>query len=180
MHRILLWPASLFFFILLGFATITGQEEVLEVKTFVSQDGVHPGGTVDVAFLIDIIPGWHINGPQLADPYLISCALMIEENDAVEVKEIFYPVPETETYSFSEEELQVYEGKAVLGARVRVSESRSPGRLVLKASFLYQACDNVSCMAPETLEMEVPLEVVPASRKIRYTHKDIFAQIEFR
>lgn len=180
MPRILLWPASLFFLILLGFTTITAQEEVLDVKTFVSQDGVHPGGTVDVAFLMEIIPGWHINGPQLADPYLISCALMIEENDAVEVKEVFYPEPETGTYSFSEEELQVYEGKTVLGARVRVSENQSPGRLVLKASFLYQACDNVSCMAPETLEMEVPLEVVPISKKVRSINKDIFAQIEFR
>jgi thiol:disulfide interchange protein DsbD len=180
LDRILFLPALLFLLMLLGFSPTLAQEEVLDAKTYVSQDGVQPGGTIDVAFVLAIIPGWHINGPELADPYMISCSLKIEEDEAVEVQEIYYPVPETRSYSFSEAELQVYESEAILGARIRVSENRSPGSLVLKANFLFQACDNVSCMAPETIEFEVPLEVVQASKKIQYINKDIFAQIEFR
>lgn len=158
----------------------TAQEEVLEVKTYLSQDGVHPGGTIDVAFLLDIVPGWHINAPELADPYLIPCTLMIDEGDTFEVTEIYYPVAETRTFSYSEAELQVYEGKVVLGVRLKVNDGISLGEVTLKASFLYQACDDVSCMAPETLELEVPLEVVSPSKKTREINRDIFAQVEFR
>jgi DsbC/DsbD-like thiol-disulfide interchange protein len=154
--------------------------EVVTVKTFVSQDGVHPGETIDVAFLLDILPGWHINGPELADQFLISCTLIVEEDDTVEVLELFYPVPETRAYTFSEEELQIYEEKVVLGARVRAGNAITQGKNILKASFLYQACDDRSCMAPETLEFEIPFEVVPASEKVKQINQEIFAQIKFR
>ncbi len=166
--------------VLSGFSSGWAEGEVLDVKTYVSQDGVHPGGTIDVAFLLDILPGWHINGPELADQFLIACTLMIEEDETVEVLELYYPVPETRAYSFSEVELQIYEGKVVLGARVRVVDAIAQGKNILKASFLYQACDDRSCMAPETLEFEIPFQVVPASKEVKKINQEIFAQIKFR
>ena len=166
--------------ILLGFSSGWAGGEILDVKTYISQDDVHPGGVIDVAFLLDIIPGWHINGPELADQFLIACTLMIDEDDTVEVWEIYYPVPETRAYSFSEVKLQVYEGNVVLGARIKVDDAITLGKNVLKASFLYQACDDVSCMAPETLEFEIPFQVVPASKEIKQINQEIFLQIKFR
>lgn len=168
------------FLVPLLFASGWAEEEVVTAKTFVSQDGVYPGGTFDVAFLLDILPGWHINGPELADQFLIACTLLVEEEDSVEVLELYYPEPERRAYSFSEVELQVYEGKVVLGARIRVGKSIPQGKNVLKASFLYQACDEVSCMAPETLEFEIPFQVVPASVQTKQINKEIFSQIKFR
>lgn len=165
--------------ILLGYSSGWAEGEVVTVKTFISQDGVHTGEDIDVAFLLDILPGWHINGPELADQFLIACTLMIDEDDTIEVAEIYYPVPETRAYSFSEVELQVYEGKVVLGARIKVGDTIPQGKNILKASFLYQACDDMSCMAPETLEFEIPFQVVPASTEIKQINQDIFSQIKF-
>ena len=165
--------------ILLGYSLGWADGEVIDVKTCVSQDGVHPGGIIDVAFLLDIIPGWHINGPELADQFLIACTLIIDEDDTVEVLEIYYPVPETRAYSFSEVELQVYEGKVVLGARIKVGDAIPMRKNLLKADFLYQACDEMSCMAPETLEFEIPFQVVPASKEIKQINQEIFSQIKF-
>jgi thiol:disulfide interchange protein DsbD len=169
-----------FLIVVQGFSSGQDEDKVVTVQTFLSQDGVHPGGTIDVAFLLDILPGWHINGPELADQFLIACTLLIEEEDTIEVLELYYPDPETRAYSFSETELQIYEGKIVLGARIEAAESIPQGKNILKASFLYQACDEVSCMAPETLEFEIPFQVVPASAEIEKTNLEIFAQIKFR
>jgi DsbC/DsbD-like thiol-disulfide interchange protein len=165
---------------LIGFSSGWTEGEILDVETFVSYDGVHPEGVIEVAFLLDILPGWHINGPELADPFLIPCTLLVEEEKNVEVAEIYYPVPETRSYTFSEVELQVYEGKVVLGVRIKVSDAIPLGKNLLKASFLYQACDDISCMAPETIELEIPFKVVPASVEIKKINQDIFSQIEFR
>jgi len=179
-HRVAVLSALFYIPFLMGFSSAGSEEEVLDVKTYLSQDGVHPGGVIDFAFLLDIIPGWHINGPELADQFLIACTLMIEEDDAVEVVEVYYPVPETRVYSFSEVELQVYEGKVIVGARIKVGDATPQGKNMLKASFLYQACDDMSCMAPETLEFEIPFQVVPASAEIKQINQSIFSQIKFR
>ena len=168
------------FLVLLLFTLGWAEGEIVTAKTYISQDGVHPGGTFDVAFLLDILPGWHINGPQLADQFLISCTLLIDEEGPVEVLELYYPEPETRAYSFSEVELQIYEGKVVLGARIQVEKSIPQGKDVLKASFLYQACDEMSCMAPETLEFAIPFQVVPASKQVNPVNEEIFSQIKFR
>ncbi len=180
MNRIASFFVMACLLILPGFSPGQTAGEVISVKTFLSQDGMHPGGTIDVGFLLDILPGWHINGPELADQFLIACTLLIEEEDGVEVSELYYPTPETRVYSFSETELQIYEGKVVLGARVKVGDSIRQGEKILKASFLYQACNDVSCMAPETLEFEIPVQVVPASKEIKQINPEIFAQIKFR
>lgn len=178
-YRVAVLSALICIPFLMGFSSAGSEGKVLDVKTYLSQDGVHPGGVLDVAFLLDILPGWHINGPELADQFLIACTLMIEEDDTVEVLEIYYPVPETRAYSFSEVELQVYEGKVVLGVHIKVGDVIHPGKNMLKASFLYQACDDMSCMAPETLEFEIPFQVVPASAEIKQINQDIFSQIKF-
>jgi thiol:disulfide interchange protein DsbD len=94
--------------------------------------------------------------------------------------EIYYPVPETRSYSFSEVELQIYEGKVVLGARIKVGDAVAKGKNILKASFLYQACDDVSCMAPETLEFEIAYQVVPGSQAIKQINRDVFSKIKYR
>jgi thiol:disulfide interchange protein DsbD len=165
---------------LMGFSWLGAEEEVLDVETFLSLDGVHAGKTIDVAFILDITPGWHINGPELDDPFMISCSLSIEEDETFEVVEIYYPVPEMRSFSYSESELQVYEGRIILGARVKVADSVQEGKNILKARFSYQACNDVSCMPPETLEWEIPLRVVPVSAAIKELNQEIFAHIKFR
>lgn len=169
-----------FLLVLAGSSSARAEEEVVAVKTYVSQDGVHAGETIDVAFVLDILPGWHINGPVAADQFLISCTLGIDENDAIEVVEIFFPDPETRSFSYSEVELQIYEGKVVLGARVKLGKTVPLGEAVVKASFLYQACDDRSCMPPETLEFAIPIQVVPTSKEIKPINEEIFSQIKFR
>ena len=54
-HSIAISSALVCTLILMGFSLVWAEGEVLEVKTFVSQDGVHPGGKIDVAFQLDII-----------------------------------------------------------------------------------------------------------------------------
>jgi DsbC/DsbD-like thiol-disulfide interchange protein len=164
-----------------GFTWGQNQEEgVVTVKTFVSQDGVHPGGTIAVAFLLDILPGWHIHGAELADQFLVATTLMIEENDEVQVLDTYYPEAKSQLYSYSEIELQVYEGKAVLGSLLKISQDASAGNKTLKASLLYQACDEQSCMAPQTLDLVIPFRVVPASVAVEEVNRDIFAKIKFK
>jgi thiol:disulfide interchange protein DsbD len=167
--------------LLSGFCLGEDQEEgVVTVRSFVSRDGVHPGGTIAVALLLDILPGWHIHGAELADQFLIASTLMIEENDEVKVLETYYPEAKSQLYSYSEIELQVYEGEVVLGALLQINDAASVGDKTLKARFLYQACDEQSCLAPQTLDLEIPFKVVPASAEVKKINQEIFTKIKFK
>jgi thiol:disulfide interchange protein DsbD len=155
-------------------------EEVVTAKTYVSHDGVHPGGMIKIAILLDILPGWHIHGAELADRFLIASALMIEENDEIKVLETYYPEARSQLYSYSEIELQVYEGEVVLGALLQISKDATVGEKTLKAGFMFQACDDQSCMAPKTLDLEIPIYVAAPSAEIEEINQAVFSKIKFK
>jgi DsbC/DsbD-like thiol-disulfide interchange protein len=169
-----------YFFYLCAFVSIEAkEEETVTVKTFISHDGIHPGESFKVAFLLNIIPGWHIYGPKLDDEFLIPSELIIDENDSIKVSKLYYPEPGSGRFDYSEAELPVYEGEILLGALIKVSEDIPPKKHFLKASFLYQPCDDLTCMAPRTLELEIPFKVVSLSKKTKEINKKIFSKIDF-
>ncbi len=168
------------FFYLCAFMSIEArEEETVTVKTFISHDGIHPGESFKVAFLLNIIPGWHIYGPQLDDEFLIPSELIIDEGDNIKVSKLYYPEPGSRRFDYSEAELSVYEGEMLLGALIKVSEDIPPNKHFIKASFLYQPCDDLTCMAPRTLKLEIPFKVVSLSKKTKEINKKIFLKIDF-
>lgn len=173
---------ALICFFLLGTFLPTGarEEEILTVKTFISQDGVHPGDTFKVAFLVKIAPGWHINGPEHADEYLIPSELIIDQDAEIKVMNLYYPESESQRFEYSEAEIPVYRGDVLLGALLKVSDDPAEKKHVIKAHFLYQPCNDRSCLPPETLNVEVPFKVVSSSQKIKEINRDIFSKIRFK
>lgn len=155
------------------------EEETVTVKTFVSHDGIHPGGSFKVAFLLNIIPGWHIYGPKLDDEFLIPSELIIDEGDTMKVLKLSYPEPGPRRFDYSEAELPVYEGEILLGALIKVGDEIALKKYFLKASLLYQPCNDLTCMAPRTLNLEIPFKVVSLSKKTKEINKKIFSKIDF-
>ncbi len=49
----------------------------------------------------------------------------------------------------------------------------------LKLKVSYQACNDRFCMPPKEIELEIPVEVVPASEPGKDINQDIFVRIEF-
>ncbi len=98
------------------------EEEIVTVKTFLSQDGAHPGNKLQVAFLINILPGWHIYATELTDEFLIPSELIIEENDDIKVLKLYYPESASGKFDYSDVILQIYEGEVIFGALIKVSD----------------------------------------------------------
>lgn len=176
-----MFMVSLSLFLLCGFSSgLVEEEEVVAIKTFVSQSGVHPGGTIKIAFLLDILTGWHINATKITDEFLVSSQLILEEDDHINVLELYYPEGIMSAFSYSDSEIEIYEGEVILGALIKVRDGAAVGKHILEAKFLYQPCDDQTCMSPRTHDMRVPIQVVPASEQIIEINKDIFLKIHFK
>lgn len=181
--RRLLWPLAL---AILAISPLSGgpphgqeQDDVVNVRVLLSQSGVHPGGAIKAAFLVDISPGWHINGAELDDPFLVATTLLIEEDADIAAEETLFPEAKTARFGYSDGALRVYEGKIVVGAVLKARGGTAPGPKTLIAKFLFQACNDESCLPPKTLQLEVPLRVVPPSEKVDLVNKDVFAKLPF-
>ncbi|MFQ6069450.1 MAG: protein-disulfide reductase DsbD domain-containing protein [Candidatus Aminicenantales bacterium] len=155
------------------------KDDVVALKTYLSQSAVHPGKSFRVAFKIDIAPGWHINAPEPGDEFLIPSELFFEEDETVEVLKLHYPEPGRESFAYSQQELLVYRGEVFLAAEIRVKKDVSLKKHVLKASFIYQPCDSRTCMPPKKLEIKIPFSVVPSSKKVKQINEKIFSKIKF-
>jgi hypothetical protein len=157
-----------------------GDEQVVEVKTLLSRDAVRPGETFKVAIILKVQPGYHINDNAPLDEFLVPTALAFDDNPGLEVVEIYYPSGHRGRFAYSQAELMVYEGEAVLGALLKTKTGIPAGPLKLKATLSYQACDTTSCMPPKDLPFEAAVSIVQAGRQGHDLHPEIFDKIPFR
>ena len=140
-------------------------------------DAAHPGTTLRVAVVFKLDAGWHVNAHKPLDEYAIPTVLRLEETPGFAVERIAYPPHEVFTFSFSPEPLAVYGEEFAIGVALRVAEDAAIRTHALKASLRYQACDDTRCAPPKTLEMEIPITVVPADQPLTPQTSPWFARL---
>jgi thiol:disulfide interchange protein DsbD len=153
-------------------------EQVVEVKSALARDAVRPGETFKAAVILKVQAGYHINDNAPLDEFMFPTSVSIEDGPEFEVVEICYPAGRRARFSYSEAELVVYDGEAVLGLLLKAKEGLAPGAKILKAVLSYQACDNASCLPPKELAFEI---AVPVSKtRGADIHPEIFGKLRFK
>ncbi len=155
-------------------------EQVVEVKVLLSLDAVRPGESVKAAILLKVQAGYHINDNAPRDEFLVPTTLTFDDVPGLKVAEIYYPSGHRARFAYSEMELSVYEGEAVLGAVISVKSGAAAGPLKIKGTLSYQACDNSSCLPPKDLPFEVVVPVAAAGQAVHEQNAEIFAKIPFQ
>lgn len=153
-------------------------KHVVEVRSALSRSAVGPGETFKAAVILKVQAGYHINDNSPLDEFMFPTSLTLEESPDFEVVEIYYPSGRRARYSYSETELVVYDGEAVLGVLLKAKDGVSSGARTLKASLGYQACDNTSCLPPREIAFEIAVPVAKTGGAD--LHPEIFAKIPFK
>ena len=132
------------------------------VKAKAEQDGyrVKRGASLQAAVVIDIDSGYHINSNRPLDKFLVGTAFKIEPQTGLSAGQILYPKPKMQKFSFSEKPMSVFEGRAVLKFAIRALPAASVGGHTIQGKLTIQACNNEQCLRPQTINVEVPVEVV--------------------
>lgn len=153
--------------------------QVVEAKGLISCDAVRPGETFKAALIVKIQPGYHINDNAPLDQFMIPTELAFGDHPDFEIVEISYPKGRRARFAYSETELVVYEGEAVLGARIKVKDGLTAGARTLKGGVSYQACNNESCLPPKEATFEIIVPVTTAGT-CQPVHPEIFDKIRFK
>ena len=119
------------------------------------------GAPVRLAAVLTIDEGWHVNAHDPTYDYLIPTELAVELPAGWAGAEVAYPPAERATFSFADEPLDVYEGRVVMIASLRLPAGAAAGEHPVAAAVTYQACDDDSCLPPVTVREELVLTVGP-------------------
>jgi DsbC/DsbD-like thiol-disulfide interchange protein len=153
---------------------------ITELKTYVSRDAVHPGETFKAAVRLKIGSGWHINAHPANDEFLIPTSLeFADAAGSFHVLSIAYPEPRQIRLSFSESDLAVYSESALIGALVRADAALKPGTYELIGTITWQACNDISCLPPESQDLELEIVVAEPGEETHDAHVEVFEGINF-
>ena len=153
--------------------------QLIQVKGLASLDKVYPGSSFELAVVVDVAPGWHINSNNPLDEFLVPSDLVFDEKEGITYGEVIYPEPILQKFSFSESELSTYEGKFVFGVKATLAPDFPVGDTVISSRLIYQACDDQSCLPPAEISIEIPVKVVRLSEPVNAINQEIFSRIDF-
>ena len=151
--------------------------EKLTVKGYLSVDKVQPGSQFQIAVVVDIAEGWHVNANPAGEG-LIATEILLPDTPDLTFGEAVYPTGEVLQID-SIGEAPVYHNTITIGIPVDASQNAPIAPIVLDFQLQYQACNDDQCLLPETLAFTVPVEIVGIEETIQRMNEAVFANIEF-
>lgn len=147
---------------------------VVKIKPALSVDRVKQGGSFQIAIVLEIDRAYHINSNRPSEAFLIGTSLKLETLPGLTTALVRYPRPVVKKFAFAKKPLSVYEGRVIIVASARASPQMAVGKQTLNGKLRVQACSDEVCLQPKTVDVQIPLEVVPASAEVRSINTDLF------
>ncbi len=158
--------------------------EPVQVRTAWSVEAAHPGDRAILAIVLDIAPGYHINPDPgqvktVGDfvPYPTTVQIS-EASDNATLESVHFPVPGQVTTGYADGRILAYRGRAIFYLPVKVAEAAAPGSVSVSLAVDYQACDSVTCLLPQTVNLTGTLPVVGPGAAAARTGGDLFADFD--
>jgi len=155
---------------------IPSGREVVAPSAYVSLEPVARGASFQLAIVLKIRNGFHINARKPSAEYLIPTDLRANLPAGFKsAGEISYPKGELHTFAFTKTPLNVYEDKVILRVPLTAQADAPLGAQKILLKLRYQACSNEVCLPPVTLDVDAPLTVAANAANSRPAHPELFA-----
>ena len=159
-----------------GSQTPSGKD-VVAPEAYASHDPVARGMSFQVAVVLKIRNGFHVNAREVTEDYLIPTDLRAEIPAGFKLGTVAYPKGTLQTFTFSKsKKLNVYSGDVtiLLPLTVLATAPLGPHRIPMK--LRYQACSTEICLPPTTLKLDAPITVAASPSDAKPAHPEIFYQ----
>jgi thioredoxin:protein disulfide reductase len=153
---------------------VPNANEVVAPTAYASADPVARNVPFQLAVVLKIRPGFHINAREKSAAYLIATDLKYEMPTGFTAGEAIYPKGTLHTFAFSKDKpLNVYEDAVTLKLPVTATGDAPLGEQHIALKVRYQACSQEVCLPPVTLPVTATVTVVATGTK--GAHAEIFA-----
>jgi len=151
-------------------------KDVVKPEVFSSMEPAGRGGSFQIAVVMNIRPGFHVNAREKSEEYLIATDLKAQLPSGFTAGEVVYPKGKLETFTFSKKPLNVYQGKVVLRLPLTALETAPLGEQHVPLRLRYQACSTELCLPPTTLPLDAVVNIAADASAARPSHPELFPQ----
>jgi len=116
------------------------------------------GKTATVTIVMDIPAGLHVNSSRPQSEYAIPTRIKLS-GAGLRFGAVSYPRGKNKKFSFSEDTLNVYEGRTTFRAAVTVPENFKGSTAKVRVSVNYQSCSDEVCYRPREAEITLSAAV---------------------
>lgn len=180
MKRTGIFLAVFFFTLTMGCVSAFGQlgssVKPVHLLTYQSFDKVYPGSEFKVAVKVMVDSGWHINSDKPHEDFLIPSQFTVDTSVFSLVK-VAYPPAQDLKLEISETPLSVWESEVYVAALVKAPDSLTPGKYTLPVYLDYQACNNMTCMPPNTVKDSIVVEIADKQSVVNEINPEVFSKV---
>jgi len=157
-------------------AQVPSGRDVVKAEIYASLDPAGRGSSFQIAVVMKIRPGFHVNAREKSEDYLIATDLKAALPAGFNGGEVSYPKGKLEKFAFSKIPLNVYQDTVILRLPITALESAPLGEQHVPMKLRYQACSNELCLPPVTLTLDATLNVAPSASASKPAHGEIFGK----
>ena len=155
-------------------AQVPNAKDVVQSAAYTSFEPVARGKEFQVAVVLKIRDGYHINARKTILEYLIPTDLKVEVPAGYKASEVAYPDGTLRSFAFSQnEKLNVYTGTVVLHLKVTPPADAPLGAQHIPLKLRYQACSESVCLPPVRQEIDTSFTIAATAKP---AHSEYFSK----
>lgn len=140
---------TLVFAAVLSFAV---NAQTISVSGSIEKSSVKPGKLGKGSIVLSIPKELHINSNKPTDEFMIPTEISLSGKELKNFR-ITYPKGKDRKFEFSEEKINVYEGKNLISFTFEIPKKLKSKVINIRALVSYQACSNEVCYQPQKKEI---------------------------
>ena len=149
-------------------------EPVFDVRIQPDREPLVAGEPVQLAVVVQIERGWHVNTDSPGDEFSIPTSVDWTVPEGWPLPTTRFPDGRELRFGFSETPIEVWEGEAVLVGSLTVPADAA-GPVVIGARVTAQACNDTQCLPPTEVGARLRAETAPAGTDVRRVNQALFA-----
>jgi thiol:disulfide interchange protein DsbD len=153
-------------------ATLSYCQQYVTVSAASTKKEYFPTENIRINVNAEIQSGFHINANKVSDEDLIPTTIELEGSD-FKLSRVSWPAAHKFKFSFSETELDVFEGSVNIGLNLKARKDLKPGKYEITGNLHYQACNDRACFAPKDAPFAVTITIKEDTAKIDTSKSDV-------
>lgn len=150
--------------------------DVVAPSAVTSRDPVARNTSFQLAVVLKIRPGFHINAREVSAEYLIPTDLRADLPSGFKAGDVTYPKGTLRPFTFSKKPLNVYQDTAILRLKLTALADAPLGPQHIPFKLRYQACSEEICLPPVTVDVDAKFTVVSEPSAAKPAHAEFFAK----
>jgi DsbC/DsbD-like thiol-disulfide interchange protein len=144
--------------LLLAGTVVSASAQTVSVSGAIGKGSVARGSTTKGTVTMSIPGGLHVNSSRPGSEYAIPTSVRVTATGA-KAGGVTYPRGRSRKFAFSEDSLNVYEGRVTFNFNLTVPANFRGNSVRVRATVHYQACTNEVCYPPTSKTVNLTAKV---------------------